>query len=189
MIAGPSGAGKTSVATGLERRRHDLLLSVSVTTRASRHGESDGVDYRFVSDEEFDAMEREGAFLETALVHGNRYGTPRAPVERGLRAGTTVVLEIDVQGARAVRKQVPDAVLVFVEPPSLEVLEERLRARGTEDANALARRMRNARDEMAAAPDFDHRVVNDDLDRAIAEVIRILEDAEGRPARDPGDTP
>jgi guanylate kinase len=156
-------------------RRPDIALSVSVTTRKPRRGERDGVDYRFVSDEGFDAMARAGGFLEHADVHGKRYGTPREPVERALNDGKTVLLEIDVQGARAIRDAVPDAVLVFVEPPSADVLRERLHRRKTEDDASFALRMANAEHEMQAAGEFDHRVINDDLEQAVSDVLRILE--------------
>lgn len=152
-----------------------MFLSVSATTRARRPAERDGVDYRFLAEEEFDRLEAQGYFLETAVVHGNRYGTPLPPIEEALAAGRTVLLEIDVQGARTVRRKLPEAVLIFIEPPSLAVLRARLEARRTESPEALERRLRNAEDEMEAAPEFDHRVVNDDLEEAIVGVVRILE--------------
>jgi len=133
------------------------------------------VNYRFVADAEFDAMARGGGFLEHADVHGKRYGTPREPVERALRDGKTVLLEIDVQGARAIRDAVPDAILVFVEPPSTAVLRDRLHRRKTEDDASFALRMANAEHEMQAAGEFDHRVVNDDLEEAVSEVLSILD--------------
>ncbi|MGZ4128487.1 MAG: guanylate kinase [Actinomycetota bacterium] len=176
-MSGPSGAGKTSIAAGVLRRRPDIVLSVSSTTRAPRAGERDGVDYRFLSEDAFDDLASSGGFLEHARVHGNRYGTPRAPVEAALAQGKTVLLEIDVQGARAIRRAVPDAVLVFVEPPSREVLRERLHRRQTEDDASFSLRMANAEHELEAAAEFDHRVVNDDLEAAVGEVLRIL-DAE-----------
>lgn len=175
VISGPSGAGKTSVAAGLLDLTPGLILSVSATTRTPRPAERDGVDYRFVSEEEFDRLEAEGAFLESAEVHGARYGTLRASVEEAIAAGHTVLLEIDVQGTRAIRAQMPDAVTVFIEPPSMEVLRERLASRKTESARALERRMANAEEEMDAAGEFDHRVVNQELPDAIAQVARILE--------------
>lgn len=131
--------------------------------------------YRFVSDEEFDRLEREGAFLESAVVHGARYGTPRAPVEQALEHGETVILEIDVQGARQVKAAIPEAVTVFIEPPSEEALVGRLTGRATETPEALQRRLATARAELAEASRFDHRVVNDRVDDAVAACIRILE--------------
>ena len=150
-------------------------MSVSATTRPRREGETDGADYLFLTEEAFDAMEAAGDFLETAVVHGNRYGTPWKPVEEALARGRDVILEIDVQGARSVRKARPDAVAVFVEPPSWEILEVRLRARGTDDGAVVERRLANAREELSAAPEFDERVVNDDLEEAVRRVDRILE--------------
>jgi guanylate kinase len=150
-----------------------------MTTRRPRRGERDGVNYRFVTDEEFDATARGGGFLEHADVHGNRYGTPREPVERALQQGKTVLLEIDVQGARSIRDAVPDALLIFVEPPSTAVLRERLHRRKTEDDASFALRMANAEHEMKAAGEFDHRVVNENLEEAVSEVLRIL---DGEPA-------
>ena len=135
------------------------------------------MNYRFVTDAQFDEMARAGGFLEHADVHGKRYGTSRGPVEDALRDGKTVLLEIDVQGARAIRDAVPDATLIFVEPPSTEVLRERLHRRKTEDDASFSLRMANAEHEMRAAGEFDHRVVNDDLEEAVSEVLRIL-DAE-----------
>lgn len=156
---------------------------MSATTRARRPGEADGVDYRFLSADRFDRMVAEGAFLEWADVHGARYGTPRAPVEDALRRGKTVILEIDVQGARQVRRSMPGALLVFVEPPSWEVLRERLERRETESPESLRLRLRNAEAELAAAPEFDRVVLNDDLGRAAEELARILEDTRAPGAR------
>jgi guanylate kinase len=146
-----------------------------MTTRRPRRGEKDGTQYHFMSDQQFDAVVADAGFLEHATVHGNRYGTPREPVERALAAGRSVLLEIDVQGSRAVREAVPDALLIFVEPPSREVLRERLHRRKTEDDASFALRMANAEHEMEAAREFDHRVVNDSLEEAVAEVLRILD--------------
>jgi guanylate kinase len=153
------------------------VLSVSATTRPARRGERDGVNYHFIDQVEFERLAAADGFLEHANVHGYLYGTPRAPVEAAMAAGKTVLLEIDVQGARAVRDGMPDAVLIFVEPPSWEVLAQRLRGRKTEDEEAFALRMANAAREFAVAEDFDHRVVNDDLDDAVSEVLRILDAA------------
>ncbi|HEX9774907.1 MAG TPA: guanylate kinase [Actinomycetota bacterium] len=175
-MSGPSGAGKTTLVSALCANRPEVVLSVSATTRPRRHDEVEGLSYLFVGEEDFAALEAGGGFLESAIVHGHRYGTPRAPVEDALAAGKAVVLEIDVQGARQVKAALPEAVLVFVEPPSMEVLRSRLAARGSEDAAALALRVRNAEQEMAAAGEFDHRIVNDRLGDALAELFRILDE-------------
>ena len=179
MISGPSGAGKTTIASAVLARRPDIVPSISTTTRRPRRGEKDGVQYHFVGVREFDEVAKAGGFLEHAVVHGNRYGTPRAPVSTALAAGHSVLLEIDVQGSRAVRDAVPDALLIFVEPPSREVLRERLHRRKTEDDASFALRMANAEHEFEAAPEFDHRVVNDDLEEAVSEVLRILDEGTG----------
>jgi guanylate kinase len=150
---------------------------VSATTRAPRPGEVDGVNYRFLEPDEFARLEEAGEFLETAEVHGNRYGTPRAPVEDAIRAGRTVILEIDVQGAGSVRSAMPEAVLVFVEPPSADALRARLEARKTETPEAREERLRNATTEMEAAGGFDHRIVNDRLEEAVDALVRILDEA------------
>jgi guanylate kinase len=156
-------------------RHPELHLSVSVTTRRPRPGERDGIDYHFVSDEEFDRLVAGGELLEWAHVVGHRSGTPARPVEEALAAGRDVVLEIDVQGARQVRERAPKAVLIFLAPPSMEELERRLRSRGTEDEARLALRLVTAREEMAQLPLFDHVVVNDRLDEATAQVEAIIQ--------------
>lgn len=156
--------------------RPDLVFSVSHTTRAPRPGEVDGVHYRFVSDAEFDAMIQTGGFLEWAQLYGgHRSGTPTAEVEAALAEGRDVLLEVDVQGARSVRGRVPDAVLVFLRPPSEAELARRLRARGTEEGPALERRLAEARREIAESDWFDHEVVNDDVDAAVGEVLGIID--------------
>ncbi|HET6776821.1 MAG TPA: guanylate kinase, partial [Actinomycetota bacterium] len=144
-------------------------------TRPPRKGEREGIDYRFVSDEEFDRLVAGGELLEWAHVVGHRSGTPARPVEEALAAGRDVVLEIDVQGARQVRQRVPGAILIFLAPPSLEELERRLRSRGTEDEARLALRLATATAEMAQQPEFDHVVVNDRLDQATAQVEAIIQ--------------
>lgn len=184
MIAGPSGVGKGTVVRRVREMAPDLRLSVSVTTRAPRValGERDGVDYDFVTADEFDRLVRTAGLLEWAEVFGSRYGTPRTWVESTLDAGQDVVLEIDVQGARQVREAMPEAVLIFLEPPSLQELERRLRSRGTEDEERLADRLAKAGWELEQRSWFDHVVVNDDVDRASSQVAAIIE--ESRTSRD-----
>jgi guanylate kinase len=163
------------VVRALLARRPDLHFSVSATTRPPRPGEADGVQYRFVSDAEFDDKVRRGDFLEWATVFEHRSGTPAAPVEEARREGRDVLLEVDVQGAASVRERVPDAVLLFLRPPSEEELARRLRARGTESGPALERRLAEARREMAEAGWFDNVVLNDQVERAADEVLAIIE--------------
>jgi guanylate kinase len=159
----------------LLRSRPDLVFSVSATTRAPRPGEVDGLHYRFISDADFDRMIEEGAFLEWAEIFGHRSGTPAAAVEEARDAGRDVLLEVDVQGARSVRERVPDAVLIYLQPPSEEELARRLRARGTEEGSALDRRLAEARRELAEASRFDHVVVNDRVEDAVGEVLAIID--------------
>ena len=174
VLAGPSGVGKGTIVRNLRELVPTLWESVSYTTRSRRPGEVDGVDYCFVTREAFEALRDAGGFLEWFEVFGDLKGTPLAPVEEHLAAGDDVLLEIDVQGALKVREQFPDAVLVFVRPPSLDALRARLVGRGTETDEALERRLSEAEGELARAPEFDHVVVNDDLERVVAEVAGIL---------------
>ncbi|MFM8998658.1 MAG: guanylate kinase [Actinomycetota bacterium] len=175
VLAGPSGTGKGTIVRRALERVPGVSLSVSATTRAPRPGERDGVDYRFVSDAEFDRLIADGELLEWADIVGHRSGTPAGPVVEAIEDGHDVLLEIDVQGASWVRRRIPEAVLIFLAPPSLEELERRLRSRGTEDEASLRRRIATAEHELAERGRFDHVVVNDDLDRATAEVVAILE--------------
>ena len=177
VLAAPSGTGKTTLAQALVHRGGGFCFSVSATTRAPRAGEEDGVDYTFVDRPTFEAMAEAGELAEWAQVHDDLYGTPRSELERAVGRGEHVVLDIDVQGARLIRERVPEAVLVFVLPPSVDVLMERLTARGTEGTAQVARRLRSALDELAAAGEFDYVVVNDDLDRCLDDIRRIV-DAE-----------
>jgi guanylate kinase len=172
--------GKGTVVRALLAARPELAFSVSSTTRSPRPGEVEGRHYHFVTDEEFDVLERAGGFLETAQVFGRRYGTPAAGVDEARESGGDVLLEVDVQGARSVRQRVPDAVLIFLRPPSQEELERRLRARGTEEGEALERRLAGARREMAEAAWFDHVVVNDRVDEAVEEVLAIMNNTNHR---------
>jgi guanylate kinase len=174
VITGPSGVGKGTLIRALRERVPGLELSVSATTRSPREGEEDGRDYHFLDREEFDRRAEANEFLEHATYSGNRYGTLRSEVERRLDEGTSVVLEIEVQGARQVRAAMPEAVLVFIAPPSPEALRERLEGRGTDPPEAITERLRTAELELAAQEEFQHVVVNDDLDRAADELERIV---------------
>jgi guanylate kinase len=173
VISGPSGAGKsTLVQRLLAHPELWLTVSVSATTRKPRPGEVPGRDYYFLTPEEFER--NRGDLLEFAKVHGNFYGTPAEPVRRAMARGFCVALVIDVQGGFQVREKVPDALLVFIHVPSLEILEGRLRARGTDDEASIERRLAAARRELEMAPQYDVQVINDDLDRAVEELVGIL---------------
>lgn len=181
VISGPSGVGKGTLLARVFKAIPDLVYSISCTTRTARPGERDDVDYRFISDDEFQKRIADDEFLEWAQVHGHCYGTLTADVESALDKGKDIILEIDVQGAAQVKKKLPDAVTVFILPPSVEVLEQRLRGRNTESEQSLQLRLRDARMELECRTDFDYLVVNDDLDRAAAElesVIRRLRSVE-----------
>lgn len=170
VVSGPAGVGKGTLVKRVRELRPDLGLTVSATTRSPRPGEVDGVSYHFISDEEFSRCVAQGEFLEWAQVHDHRYGTLKSEVDRCLSAGQSVVLEIDVQGGANVRRIYPDAVRIFIEPPSWEVLVERLRGRGTEDEASLELRLKDARHELEVAPTYDVRIINDDLDTATREL-------------------
>jgi guanylate kinase len=174
VLAAPSGAGKTTIARALRERRGDVVFSVSATTRAPRAGERDGVDYHFVDAAEFRRMSEAGELIEWAEVHGNLYGTPLHNVSGAVRRHEYLLLDIDVQGARQIRDKLPEAVFVFVLPPSGRVLCERLVGRGSEAEEVRRERLANARDEIREAARFDYVIVNDDLERAVDEVERIL---------------
>jgi guanylate kinase len=175
VLAGPTAVGKGTVSRYIREHYPNVLLSVSATTRAPRPGEVDGEHYYFVSDAQFDDMIARGEFLEWATVHNaSRYGTPRPPIDAALADGKSVLLEIDLQGARAVKREMPEALLVFLLPPSWEELVRRLVGRGTEDAVEQARRLETAKVEMRAQDEFDVKVVNRDVGQAAAEVVELL---------------
>ena len=187
MVSAPSGAGKSTITRALLESEPDLTLSVSATTRPPRPGERDGEHYFFRSPDAFAGMVERGELLEWAEVFGRRYGTPRAPVEAALAVGRDVVFDIDWQGHRLLRAALPgDVVSVFILPPSIAILEGRLRKRAGDDPAEIARRMRAARDEIAHWPEFDHTVVNESLDPAIAAVRSVLHAARLVTARQPG---
>ncbi|MDF2491487.1 MAG: guanylate kinase [Microbacterium sp.] len=176
VLAGPTAVGKGTVAAYIQEHHPEILLSISATTRAPRPTEVDGEHYFFVDDDGFDDLIARGELLEYATVHNaHRYGTPRAPIERALADGRTVLLEIDLQGARQVREAAPDATLVFLLPPSWDELVQRLVGRGTEDAEERARRLRTARVELASQNEFDYRVVNADVADAAREVVELAQ--------------
>jgi guanylate kinase len=176
VLSGPSAVGKSTVVRCLRERLPDLYFSVSVTTRAPRPGEVDGVDYFFVSPEQFQKLIETDALLEWAEIHGglHRSGTPREPVRDAARAGRPVLIEVDLAGAKAVKKAMPEVVSVFLAPPSWDELVSRLTGRGTETPEVMARRLETARAEMAAQGDFDQVVVNRQLDSACAELVSLL---------------
>jgi guanylate kinase len=174
VITGPSGVGKGTLIRGLMERVPKLELSVSATTRAPRPGEQDGVDYHFLSREEFDRRVAQGDFVEHADYAGRSYGTLRSELENRVHEGVPVVLEIEVQGARQVRAAMPEAVQVFIAPPSLAALRTRLIGRGTDDNEEVERRLRVAEEELTAQPEFAHVVVNDRLDEALGRLTAIV---------------
>ena len=174
VISGPSGAGKGTIVSELMKRDDRLALSISCTTRYQREGEIDGVHYYFIDKERFQAMIEEGDFLEYAQVFDNFYGTPMSKVEEKRSAGYDVILEIDVQGALQVKKKAEDAKLIFILPPSFEVLRKRLTGRNTETPEQVEKRLAKAEKEMSLKDRYDYSVVNDDLDTAVEEVYDII---------------
>ncbi|MEO5511821.1 MAG: guanylate kinase [Longimicrobiales bacterium] len=183
VIAAPSGAGKTSLARELVRRNGDVVFALSATTRPARPGETHDADYRFVDDAEFGRLLETGKLLEWAVSHGMKYGTLFEGIDSALAAGRTVVLDIDVQGARQVRDRMPGAVLVFVLPPSAEELLKRLTGRASETAEQRRTRMTTASSELAAVGEFDYVVVNDDFEKALVTLEAIIEAETHRASR------
>ncbi|MBE9175238.1 guanylate kinase [Synechocystis salina LEGE 06155] len=182
VLTGPSGVGKGTLVQLLLERHPHWFLSISATTRSPRAGEEDGQSYYFLSKEEFQTWIGEEKLLEWAEYAGNYYGTPRQPVEAQIAQGKTVLLEIEVLGARQIKQTFPSARRIFILPPSVEVLEERLRGRGSDSETAIAKRLAQAQQELQAATEFDHQLVNDDLDRALHRLIDLIN--EGNQAQD-----
>jgi guanylate kinase len=176
VIAGPSGVGKGTLRKKALSDLENLTYSVSCTTRQPREGERDGVDYHFVTARDFEDMVARGLFLEHAVVHGHHYGTLLESVEQETEAGRDVLLEIDVQGARQVQAIVPERVLIFIAPPSMDALEKRLRQRRTESEDRIAVRLENAKKEIALSPEYDRIIVNDDLEQACGELSGLFLD-------------
>ncbi len=182
VLAGPTAVGKGTVAAEIRRTHPEIWISVSVTTRKPRPGEVHGKHYWFVTDEEFDRLVAEDALLEWAVVHKNaRYGTPRGPVEAALAEGRLALLEIDLQGARQVRGTMPEALFVFLKPPSWEELVRRLVGRGTETEEERARRLETAREELAAESEFDVTVVNSEIHVASEELVALMKSSRTNP--------
>ncbi|MBI4365953.1 MAG: guanylate kinase [Deltaproteobacteria bacterium] len=181
VISAPSGTGKTTVVGSLLTGHPEFLHSVSYTTRPKRIGEREGSDYCFVDPPAFERLIDTGAFVEWALVHGAYYGTPRAPLEAALAVGRTVVLDLDVQGARALRRAYPETIAIFLLPPSREVLIRRLTGRGTDKPDAVARRLGEAEREIAAQDEYDHVLVNDSVEAVCAQIAGIVRRARGSP--------
>ncbi|MDK2123256.1 guanylate kinase [Parachitinimonas caeni] len=174
VIAAPSGAGKTTLVLALLAAEPQVQLSISYTSRAPREGEVDGRDYHFVSRETFEAMIARGEFLESAEVYGNYYGTSQVWINEALAAGKDILLEIDTQGAAQVRRLFPQAISTFILPPSAEILEQRLRNRGKDSEDAIERRLKAAREEIAHVEEFDHIIVNEHIDEAVRDIIAIV---------------
>jgi guanylate kinase len=176
VLVAPSGTGKTTLARRLVEDSDRYVFSISATTRRPRPGERDGVDYHFLPYEEFERRIEAGEFVEWARVHDRLYGTLSSELENAARRGQHVVLDIDVQGARQIREADPDAILIFVLPPSVDIMMARLKRRGTESPDAIARRLVSSLEELRAVPEFDHVVVNDDLDECLEEIQAIVEE-------------
>ena len=180
VFSGPSGTGKDTVLEALLRKSSTIRRSVSATTRAPRAGETDGVDYRFMTRDAFLALVARGEMLEYAEYVGNYYGTPLGPVREWTANGTDVILKIEVQGGAQVKRKYPDSVGIFIMPPSIEELERRLRGRGTDDEAAVQKRLAVAMEEMKCAPQYDYTVVNDDVENAVKDVLAVIETEKAR---------
>ncbi|MCM0035524.1 MAG: guanylate kinase [Burkholderiaceae bacterium] len=180
MVVAPSGAGKSSLVNALLARDPTLCLSVSCTTRAARSGEVDGKDYRFVSKADFDAMRQSDKLLEWAEVHGNFYGTPRDKIDQAVSFGQDILLEIDWQGAQQVKKLFPEAIGVFILPPSIATLRERLTQRGQDAESVIVRRIEAASEEISHAPEFEYVIINQDFSIALTQLSQIIETAKLR---------
>ncbi|MCG0274677.1 MAG: guanylate kinase [Thermosediminibacteraceae bacterium] len=174
VLSGPSGAGKGTLCNLLLQRRPELVLSVSVTTRPPRPGEVHGVNYYFTDVENFERMIEKGEFLEWAKVYNNYYGTPKKFVEEQLQQGKDIILEIDIQGARQVKENCPDAVFIFILPPDIEELKNRIKKRGSETKESFDLRIKSAEEELKAVSDYDYAVVNDDLEEAVKKLESII---------------
>ncbi len=185
VITGPSGVGKDSVLSRLKALNRPYHFAVTATTRPPRPEETDGVDYFFLSDQRYDEMLAKGEFLENATVYDYRYGVPKPPIREALAAGKDVVIRTDIQGARYIKSVCPGAVTVFLLPPSWDELEWRLRSRDTDTTEQTDLRLRTARDEMAAADEFDHTVVNDDLNACVDQIERVFAAERSREGREP----
>ena len=174
VLSGPSGVGKDAVLTRMKEWGHSFHFAVTVTTRPQRRGESNGVDYHFISRERFEEMVKGEELLEWAQVYGNFYGVPRRQVEEALKHGSDVLIKVDVQGAATIKQAMPNALLIFIAPPSMEALEKRVRQRNTESAIDLERRVATAHEEMRQLEMFDYVVVNDRIDQAVAQINAII---------------
>lgn len=175
ILSAPSGAGKTTIYRAALKAIADLDFSISLTTRARRESEADGIDYSFVSEEEFKRRQSSGELAEWARVFESSYGTPRAPLDTAIASGRDILLDIDIQGARQIRGSYrPDAVTIFVLPPSFEELEERLRGRATEEESKIQHRLRTARDEARAYPEYDYLIINDEISKSVERLETIV---------------
>jgi guanylate kinase len=183
ILSAPSGAGKTTLYHELRKIHPEIKLSVSCTTRVRREGERDGWDYHFISARQFDTMRARGEFAEWANVHGNLYGTPRKVLDQSIRTGRDILLDIDVQGARKIKSAYPDAVSIFVLPPSLAELKRRLSARGTDDPEVIRRRLANAQGEMGQIIHYDYFIVNRRVEEAIKRLCAVVEAERGKVTR------
>lgn len=183
ILSAPSGAGKTTLYHGLRKAYPEIKLSVSCTTRAQRKGEVNGQDYRFIRVEQFEAMKSNGEFAEWASVHGNSYGTPRKPLDHSVQSGRDILLDIDVQGARQIKQAYPNAVSIFLLPPSLRELRRRLAARGTDGTEIIRRRLANAQDEIKERIYYDYYVVNREVNEAVQVLSSIVEAERSKVSR------